>query len=410
MKACAGCRKVWYCSKQCQQKHWKYHIFDCKTGKPISTVYHLARACNDDLVPMDPQTRKDYGFAKAEELMGGEAEVKLLGLYQGLFGALQVQPKEVRQWQNEGTLIEGIKAAFETIPSIHRGGYYPWFLENQHILDGRNVDENDAIELTAGRVEGMLRAGWVLTGGSPQDSDATISRQLRSMPAGRASCHFIYAYAASSCYPGPYEQLWRTFGFVAASSQAVELDYGRAYHRLAKLCPLKEFCDAFEAYRIPSLFDKYRISLPKSHHLFRDVMSGPSQKSVWDLKHYVDWSSAISEDFAEKPRLTMTLVVDYGFMNCKNDEESRMLVDIYTKLFSKLESGMDPLALHDACLQGKLVDFVRGFVKLAPYTAKYTRLLKNDYPLPDFESQLRYVCIQISIDDALMIPIFSRLE
>ena len=52
-KRCAGCRNVWYCSAQCQGGHWTTHIFDCKTAKPIDTVYYLYRAACRGLVPLD---------------------------------------------------------------------------------------------------------------------------------------------------------------------------------------------------------------------------------------------------------------------------------------------------------------------------------------------------------------------
>ena len=201
------------------------------------------------------------------------------------------------------------------------------------------------------------------------------------MPTAIAHCHAVYAYATSSGHPGPYDPLWRTFGFVATPSQYVEIEYGRAYRQLAHLCPFKEFCEAYEARQIPSLFDKYHISLHEPRHLFRDVMSSFPSKSVWDLKHYIDWTSTIAADSTEKPRLIPSVFADYGFMNCKNDKEHRMLVVMYTKLFSKMMAGMDPLALHEACIQGKLLDFVRGFVTLEPYTTEYARLLWNVYPL-----------------------------
>ena len=28
---CTGCKKVFYCGRECQKKHWKQHKFDCKS-------------------------------------------------------------------------------------------------------------------------------------------------------------------------------------------------------------------------------------------------------------------------------------------------------------------------------------------------------------------------------------------
>ena len=63
---------------------------------------------------------------------------------------------------------------------------------------------------------------------------------------------------------------------------------------------------------------------------------------------------------------------------------------------------MDPLALHAACLSGELLEFAKGFVKLSPYTATYTRLLKNPYPLPNFE-ELRCVVATLLPDTRCVI-------
>ena len=114
-RRCSGCHRAWYCSTACQERNWPIHIFDCRPNKPINSVYHLARACYRDLVPIDHQTRKDYGFEKAEALLGGESGSMLLGLYQGVFNVLSTPPKEVRRWKEEGKLSSGIKDAFATV-------------------------------------------------------------------------------------------------------------------------------------------------------------------------------------------------------------------------------------------------------------------------------------------------------
>ncbi|KAI0769599.1 hypothetical protein BD413DRAFT_613648 [Trametes elegans] len=44
LKLRAGCHKIWYCSKERQKAGWVFHIFDCRHGKPISTVYYLSKA------------------------------------------------------------------------------------------------------------------------------------------------------------------------------------------------------------------------------------------------------------------------------------------------------------------------------------------------------------------------------
>ncbi len=68
-------------------------------------------------------------------------------------------------------------------------------------------------------------------------------------------------------------------------------------------------------------------------------------------------------------------------MNCKNPEEVKLLDKLYAQLLREKARDVNPLELHAACLKGELLEFAKRFVTLAPWTAKYTRLLKNAYPL-----------------------------
>ena len=164
-KRCSSCRKVWYCSTRCKTENLKFHIFDCKRGKPISTVYHLARDIWRDTIPDHRQTRIDYGFEKAEMILGGDAQNKLCGLYRGLLVYRGVTELELEKWQKEGRLMQGIKATFETIPPEGRGSYYPWLLEHQYLLDGSPLDMDDIAKKKREYIVAMIRAGWVDIGG-----------------------------------------------------------------------------------------------------------------------------------------------------------------------------------------------------------------------------------------------------
>ena len=81
LKRCSGCRKVYYCSTDCQKSSWPFHIFDCKPRHSINTAYYLAQAVYQDRIPEHPQTCADYGFDRA---FTGEEKSKLIGLYIGM--------------------------------------------------------------------------------------------------------------------------------------------------------------------------------------------------------------------------------------------------------------------------------------------------------------------------------------
>ena len=387
-KRCAGCKKVWYCSTRCQKDHWTWHIFDCKTTQPISSVHYLVRAIYEDVVPVDAQARIDYGFDKAERMIGGDAGNKLVGLYTGLIKYFGITAKELRQWQREGRLIERIKATYEKQPPGCRGGYYPWFLQHQYILDGKPPDEAIAAKNTESKFEQMTRAAWVYSGGSPSSPTLEIKLAYAQMSPVQRECFEFCSLPLTDTRPNPFMPSWLSFGFVVASCMGEEIALGRAYTDLIRKCTFSEVCSAYESCSIPALFERYNAGFGNWRR-FCDVMAGPrgSHKSVWDLKLYVDQLASSRPE--ERPKPARSVARDYGYGNCKSGSERELLDGLYRQLFDEAR-GVDPLALHEACIKGALLDFVKAHVKLAPWTAKYRRLLKNAHPLPEL-SGLRSV-------------------
>ena len=72
---------------------------------------------------------------------------------------------------------------------------------------------------------------------------------------------------------------------------------------------------------------------------------------------------------------------DYGFItNCRNKEDAVQLKEAYKTFFE--DSNGDPLKLHEACLQGKIYDYVWSTLKLDQTPSSFIRhLMKNPYPL-----------------------------
>ncbi|KAI9057685.1 hypothetical protein FKP32DRAFT_1598077 [Trametes sanguinea] len=381
-KRCSGCRKTWYCSQACQEKDWIYHVFDCKLGQPISTIYHLRRACARDVIPVDSQTRKDYGFDKARQVDDGHSpgENMLLGVYVGLFHYHNVPPKEVRKWRDEGRLIEGIKEVFEKIPPHARGAYYPWLMRNRFILDDSfTPDPKQAEDRARETAAHSFLAAWARIGGIPKDATYDqIFHETTRWPTHKRSCWHMYAMFAGRCRPSPNLGAWINFGFVSARDSGEELHISREYDALLDRCTFDEFHAAYVASSIPDLFLRYGLQSLPHNARFCDVMSGSprSVKTVWELKNYID--VLVSSDALSRPQPSPPLKADYGYVNCRTPEERTLLDEAYKRLF--METSADPLELHRACLEGDLFRFVGTFVKLAPWAEKYKRLLRNTYP------------------------------
>ncbi|RDX47713.1 hypothetical protein OH76DRAFT_1353663 [Lentinus brumalis] len=382
LKCCAGCRTVRYCSSMCQRADWGCHVFDCTTGRPINTVYYLARDMRRDVVPVHYQTRVDYGFDKAERIIGAEGGNKLCRLYQGLIRHLENPLMDLRRWQKERRLVEGIKRAFETIPFQDRDTY-TWFLDHQEFFDGSAVDEDTKKHQIQDSVDIMVLKAWPYTSdGSPNDTLLTVrSETARKFSKHEHECFFFFATILVQRCPEPETVMWLKFGFVAEPERELRL----RYTELVSRCTFEEFRDAYTTSSIPALFAHHGIVALGSDRLFQDVMSGSPKtfKSVWHLKQHVDELAAANP---HEPHLApipeLFVICDYGYKNCQKaeDEDWKLLDDLYTQLFAK--HGVDPLELHAACRRGELLQFVKGFMRLSPWTAKYARLLKNAYPLP----------------------------
>ena len=156
------------------------------------------------------------------------------------------------------------------------------------------------------------------------------------------------------------------------------MQLGIAYRTLVMSCSFEEFYQAYDSCSLVQLFSSKNINLEKfGLHLADFLANAPlMNKSVWNLKQF-----AIADEPDSVP--VPSVKVDYGFINCRNEEEEAQLKEVYKKVFEEDSDG-DPLKLHEACLQGKIYDYVRTTLKLIKKDQGplFRRLMKNIYPLP----------------------------
>ena len=375
---CSGCNsKVVYCSKACQIADWPWHIFDCYAyrGKTVPSAYHLARACYRDLLPTDEQTLKDYGFNKACTPFN---QTMLMGLYQGLFKYFEINPKTVLTWKREGILIQEIKKVFEGIPSQNRGQYYPWFLKHQDLLDPSSLEPSKKV-VEDFALEAVTRA-WRHIGGRPLPNSTAlndISIEKATWSEHKQECFNLCTLVLSNTHPNPSFRIWLSFGFCTTPHQYHEMQLGIAYRTLVMRCSFEEFYRAYESCSLIQLFKSNNIPLDQCGlHLADFLANSPyMNKSVWDLKQFV-----VTDEPDSVP--VNSVKVDYGFFNCRNKEEEVQLKEVYKKVFDEKSNG-DPLKLHEACLQGKIYDYLETTLKLKRKDQRplFRRLMKNPYPL-----------------------------
>lgn len=295
----------------------------------------------------------------------------LLGLYIGLIERLEVSPRKIHRWQVNGTLIKEIKAAFNQLPEGSRGGYYPWFLKNQWVLDG-------TLSAPGNPVDEMMMRAWQYVRGPTLDTREDITADMSTWPENKQACHLLCNLLLSDMHPAPNQDIWIYFGFCACRDEYEEGCLAALYKQLMAQCLFDELYAAYDSSTLIRLFDSrgFQMEREKIPHL-EDVLTGSPQtfKSVWNLKQIVTLKDAA---------MILSVAVDYGFTNCENATQVLKLTELYRRFFN--HHLADPIKLHDAAIGGKLFEYVGSLVTLNKKDKKtMQRLMKNPYPLvPSF--------------------------
>jgi hypothetical protein len=384
-RKCSDCQMDWYCSEACQQERGIRHNFSCAIGRPIDTSDHLYLACLDDTFPQDPQTREDFGFHR---LPSSADQSKLLGLYVGLLIYQKTPSEEVHQWQTKGTLVENICEVYNRIPESHRGSYYPWFLENKHILDGSQTTE---------QANDNMIATWYDEARLHLDPKDRAVDPLALQPEAKRDSYLFYAMMLHNSHPPPNTELWYNFGFcVCRGGELGEQRLGGLYQDLIcgdvfwlnnlpnhlkkkhKTCTFSEFWKAYENAKLVQLMDEKghretRLSLGLPHlETFLSFRRTDPRPSVWTLSSFLANDDSLT---APKP-----VLADYGFFNCQTILQRMELKNVYKTLWGRV----DAMELHRACIKGKLFEFASSHMEL---DARFSPLMKNLYPLPEYQGE-----------------------
>ncbi|KAM0161986.1 hypothetical protein ACHAPG_002003 [Botrytis cinerea] len=346
----------------------------------------------EDTIPNEGDVLEDFGF---NCLTSFADHCKLLGLYKGLWlGGVPVE--DIHKWQVEGTLIANIKKYFYQIDEAYRGGYFPWFLGNLHILERPLTQQESTQNILATFYD---QAQIYL------DKEDQHKQPIQLEPEAKMLCYELLAMALHMACPNPIQKNWYNFGFCTCDDEQQEGALGGLYNRLLlgnKLfddlrgnsqhmvygtAPLTatftEFWHAYESGTLIKLMDSKGLKETRSRfgflEQFLSVPPSGSQPSIWSLKQFV----AIDNPAEFLP--SRTLEVDYGFINCQTFEEICILLEIYKRLLKVA----NPLALHEACLDGRLFEFANWFHDM---DESHRRLMRNLYPLrsePELTSERR---------------------
>lgn len=358
---CPHCKNVWYCSKYCMEGDRPHHVFVCSV--PITSADYLHLAIIKDIFPTG-EAAEDFGFSNTKN---AHDRAHLAGLYKGLLFYLKVSSQSLHEWQRSGTLVEKICETYEALRARSPnsiGGYYPWFLENKHLIQPSHppVPELPAVEFIHQQAQSYL----------PSADRGT------SLPESKKIVSMFYGLLRGDWHPGPADgtDLWRSFGFWVCKDQFEETGLAFFWRNLFSRATFVQFHQAYLDGTLDRLAIKVgmerEVGAWKRRGAVLGLKPGAPHPSAYDLKEFV----ASDQDIPKVP----SLQVDYGYFNCKNPHERRLWRETYAKMF--MAESFDFEKLHQACIQGKLYEYVKAVCPETPKT--FRRLAKNLYPLPDY--------------------------
>lgn len=364
------------------------HLAKC-SARSITTADILFDDVIKDQFPRDEETREAFGFNRCSHW---KEESRLLGLYRGFLLFLhdrELSPVELNKWQKNGTLTREIIERFHAIPENSRGGYFPWFLRNQHVLDN-----STPMPQLQGPENPILRA---LDAARPYLEPEDRDKDLYELqPIEKRYCFIFYALALDSSIPNPNSiefNLWYDFGFALCTDEYHEKNLGALYSKLVggekffkdydkslgiasncdatlPTCSFDEFWRAWRDGTMADLFDKYGVGggidggtgsgLGRNigfHHL-REFLAFPFEKhelrpSVWRLKHLLalDDNTPLT-GFPEIEEASH----EYGFTP---QIDARTRINL-RQFYRELLNTVDPLEVHRAKERGELMGYAES--------------------------------------------------
>ncbi|KKO98364.1 hypothetical protein THAR02_09534 [Trichoderma harzianum] len=291
---------------------------------------------------------------------------------------LDVEAIQLNEWREKGILVSKIIEAFSRLPEQNRGGYFLWFLRNQHILDSSTPPlQLDGKDNPLQRAINAARPYLDL-----EDRDKEF-QQLE--PPSKRHCFLFYAMALDSSYPNPYWaelDIWYDFGFAVCRGEYYQSQLGALYSQLVggnksmrdddqslgvksenypdmPTCSFNEFWLAYRNGSLGKLFHQYGLGGQMSRYLGLQEFLSFSLKqrelrpSVWRLKHFLALDP--NDPLGNLPKVEAA-AHEYGFTSQLNAGTRLALRQFYEQLFEKV----NPLRIHDAKNCGKLLGYAES--------------------------------------------------
>lgn len=285
--------------------------------------------------------------------MSAYDRLKLFGIYRCLVIQYGVCDDELREALSKDQLRDFILFRMSQLPSTESQSLLNWLTQQQGFGAGVVCDDFEKLLVAARKFL------------SPVDRSVSFD-DLK--PKEKQSALVFYGQILNGYVPDSDEDNWIYLGFCTAqdawNTHKLRAHYAALIHR----CKFDEFWEAMASSNVINLFTKYGlvqevIRLRNFQNHMQNVTKG--YQSVWELKRFTQ---------QPLPHPMRAVQVDYCFMRC--DGTQRMILrDIYRRFF---ETGTDEMKLHEACVDGRLAEFLRSVLGELPVAYE---LLDNPYPL-----------------------------
>ncbi|KAH9216732.1 hypothetical protein DL95DRAFT_495683 [Leptodontidium sp. 2 PMI_412] len=352
---CTNCGIVAYCDINCCHADWYRHKFSCSLGRPIDVTDYLVLACHTNQYPQEDDVAEQYGFMC---FATGKDRSRLFELYRRLVIEWNIDEEELRTAVKQNRLKEMLTFRCGQTGDFVMSSDKQW-LEGQEGF----------------RVNGKSQGLTTIIEAAQEELLGSDERKLpftELQPPEKRSALLFYIQIRNGFKPDVDEDNWISLGFCTAPDAISEDRLCSAYESLVGRCTFTEFVSSMIESGIVELFSIYgladRILCMRN---FKDFMATVKKwhQSVWELKRFTRMN--VSDPFR-------AVVVDYGFMNCKEARQRMQLRRMYQEYF---ERGEDEMKLHEACIAGKLASFLQsvcGRLLIPP------DFLSNPYPLENY--------------------------
>ncbi|EMR61650.1 hypothetical protein UCREL1_11423 [Eutypa lata UCREL1] len=349
---CQKCGVTAYCGLDCYREDWYRHKFSCTLGRSIDATDYLVLACHTNQFPQDDDVAEQYGFMY---FATGKDRLRLFEVYRRLIIEWGINEEELRAALKQNKLKEILTFRCSQTRDAIMLSDSQW-LESQEGF-GVNGKKQELLTIFEAAREELLSC----------DERKLPFAELR--PPEKRYALLFYVQICNGIKPDVDEDNWISLGFCTAPDAVSEDRLCSAYESLVGRCTFNEFWGSMAESAIVELFDKYGLTdIISPMRNFKDFMASVKKwhQSVWELKRFTRMN--VSDPFR-------AVVVDYGFMNCKDAHQRMQLRSMYQEYF---ERGEDEMRLHEACVAGQLASFLQTVFGGLPVPSE---ILRNFYPL-----------------------------